>query len=107
MKSWPELTGSGNPEAHDYAAGLKEELNARYKVIDERLKEAFILTQTSIHDKDIPGTLVGGIDFPHYNGRVKWTNWSAVGIAIIGSLLIATMIGFAIGGAILKMKGVT
>jgi hypothetical protein len=24
MKSWPELIGSGNPEAHDYGAGLKE-----------------------------------------------------------------------------------
>ena len=25
MKSWPELIGSGNPEAHDYAAGAQEQ----------------------------------------------------------------------------------
>jgi hypothetical protein len=23
VKSWPELIGSGNPEAHDYGAGLR------------------------------------------------------------------------------------
>ena len=43
MKSWPELTGSGNPEAHDYGAG----------------------PQTRTHDKDIPGFLVGELNFPH------------------------------------------
>ena len=32
MKSWPELTGSGNPEAHDYSAGLKDDQNIEYKV---------------------------------------------------------------------------
>ena len=51
MKSWPELIGSGNPEAHDYAAGLKEELNAAYKEADKGMKAAFIAPPESMVDR--------------------------------------------------------
>ena len=68
MKSWPELVGSGNPEAHDYGAGgmpvmplpykdlseLTEELNARYAA-GERMKVGPELTgyePLEVHEYD-------------------------------------------------------
>lgn len=54
-KTWREPLGSGNPEAHDYAAAVAESVNVRRELVAPATKKNSVFYDVDHDDGCIPG----------------------------------------------------